>query len=138
MTQSDVRANTPHAPKLENQNPLIQELLVYTKKFHTESLDWLPSGIDGVTYKTVDGDMTAGKSVVIYHFDAGSVVPAHSHTHSDELGYVIDGDFIEDGVTYHAGSMFAAPAGTVHGEHRTATGCTVMFVLSDTLDFVTA
>jgi hypothetical protein len=26
----------------------------------------------------------------------------------------------------------------VHGEHRTQTGCTVMFVLSDTLDFIPA
>ena len=111
---------------------------MYTKTFHSNSLEWQPSGIDGVTFKTLDGDMTAGKSVVVYHFDAGSVVPAHSHTHSDELGYVLDGDFIEGGVAYHAGSVFAAPAGTVHGEHRTNTGCTVMFVLSDTLDFVTA
>ena len=111
---------------------------MYTKMFHTNSLEWQPSGIDGVTYKTIDGDMTTGKSVVIYHFDAGAVVPAHSHTHSDELGYVLDGDFIEGGVTYHAGSVFAAPAGTVHGEHRTATGATVRFGLSDTLDFVNA
>jgi hypothetical protein len=48
MTHLNVRANTPHAPTLENRNPTIQELPMYTKKFHTESLDWLPSGIDGV------------------------------------------------------------------------------------------
>jgi quercetin dioxygenase-like cupin family protein len=116
----------------------IQETTMYTKTFHSNSIDWQPSGIDGVTFKSLDGDMTTGKSVVVYHFDAGSVVPAHSHTQSDELGYVLDGDFIENGVSYHSGSVFAAPAGTVHGEHRTQTGCTVMFVLSDTLDFIPA
>ncbi len=111
---------------------------MYSKIFHTTSLEWQPSGIDGVTFKTIDGDMTTGKSVVLYHFEPGSVVPAHTHTQSDELGYVLEGEFIEGGVAYHAGSVFSAPAGTVHGEHRTNTGATVMFVLSDTLDFVMA
>lgn len=111
---------------------------MYTKSFHADSLEWQPSGIDGVHFKVLDGDLATSASVVVYRFDAGSTVPAHLHTKADEVAYVLNGDFIEDGVTYEAGSVFAAPAGTVHGEHRTATGCTVMFVLSKELDFIPA
>lgn len=111
---------------------------MYTKNFHADSLEWQPSGIEGVHFKVLDGDLATTAAVVVYRFDAGSVVPAHSHTKADEVAYVLDGDFIENGVTYKAGSVFAAPAGTVHGEHRTVNGATVMFVLSRELDFIPA
>jgi quercetin dioxygenase-like cupin family protein len=111
---------------------------MYTKCFHADSIDWQPSGIDGVHFKVLDGDLATSAAVVVYRFDAGSTVPAHSHTKADEVAYVLDGDFIENGVTYKAGSVFAAPAGTVHGEHRTVNGATVLFVLSRELDFIPA
>jgi quercetin dioxygenase-like cupin family protein len=111
---------------------------MYTKSFHTDSLEWTPSGIDKVDFKVLDGELATTASVVVYRFGPGSVVQAHSHTHADEWAYVMDGDFIENGITYKAGSMFTAPAGTVHGEHKTVNGCTVMFVLSKGLDFVPA
>ncbi|MCR6666704.1 MAG: cupin domain-containing protein [Methyloversatilis sp.] len=60
----------------------------------------------------------------------------HLHTEADEVAYVLDGEFIENGRRYGPGAVFAAPAGTVHGPHETDTGCTVMFMLSKTLDFV--
>lgn len=111
---------------------------MYTKSFHTDTLEWTPSGIADVDYKVLDGDLATSAAVVVYRFGPGSVVQAHSHTVADEVAYVLDGDFIENGVTYKAGSVFTAPAGTVHGEHRTTNGCTVMFVLSRELDFIPA
>ena len=111
---------------------------MYTNSFHTDSIAWTPTGLEGVESKTIDGDMATTKAVAIYRFAPGCVVQAHLHTKADEVAYVLDGDFIEDGITYNAGSVFTAPAGTVHGEHRTKTGCTVMFVLSRELDFIPA
>ena len=111
---------------------------MYTKSFHADSIEWQPSGIDGVHFKVLDGDPATCAAVTIYKFDPGSVVPAHHHTKADEVAYVLEGEFIEGGVTYKAGSVFTAPAGTVHGEHRTQTGSTVMFVLSRELDFIPA
>ena len=109
---------------------------MYTKQFHADSIDWIPSGIEGVNYKILDGDPATMASVVVYKFEPGSVVPHHLHTQADEVAYVLDGEFIEGGVAYKAGSVFAAPAGTTHGPHETKTGATVLFVLSQQLDFV--
>ncbi|MBU0604246.1 MAG: cupin domain-containing protein [Gammaproteobacteria bacterium] len=109
---------------------------MYAKQFHANALDWQPSGIDGVNFKVLDGDPASGPSVVVYRLDPGSVIPAHRHTESDEVAYVLDGDFIEGDTTHEAGSVFAAPAGVEHGAHRTESGCTVLFVLSRQLDFV--
>jgi len=111
---------------------------VYTKNFHADSIEWQPSGIDGVHFKVLDGDLATGAAVTVYKFDPGSVVPAHFHTKADEVAYVLEGDFVENGATYSAGSVFAAPAGTVHGEHRTVNGAVVLFVLSRELDFIPA
>jgi quercetin dioxygenase-like cupin family protein len=111
---------------------------MYAKQFHASTLDWQPSGIDGVDFKVLDGDPASGPSVVVYRFEPGSSVPAHRHTDADEVAYVLDGDFIEAGAVHEAGSVFAAPAGVEHGAHRTENGCTVLFVLSRQLDFVTS
>lgn len=111
---------------------------MYTKEFHADSLDWLPSGIDGVNFKVIDGEVATTASTVLYKFDAGSSVQSHLHTQADEIAYVLDGQFIENGKTYGPGSVFTAPAGTTHGPHSTDTGCTVMFVLSKGLDFIPA
>jgi quercetin dioxygenase-like cupin family protein len=110
---------------------------MYTKEFHADALAWQPSGIDGVHFKVLDGDPATTASVVVYKFDPGSTVPAHMHTHADEVAYVLEGNFIENDKSYGPGSVFAAPAGTSHGPHNTQTGSTVMFVLSRELDFVT-
>lgn len=109
---------------------------MYTKAFHADSLEWQPSGIEGVDFKVLDGEVATTASTVIYKFGAGSQVPAHLHTQADEVAYVLDGQFIENGKTYGPGSVFAAPAGTSHGPHTTDTGCTVMFILSKGLDFI--
>lgn len=111
---------------------------MYTKSFHSDSIDWTPAGLEGVEFKTIDGDLATTAAVAIYRFAPGCVVVPHLHSVTDELAYILDGDFIEDGVTHRAGSVFKAPAGTVHGEHRTKDGCTIMFVFSRELDFVPA
>ncbi len=109
---------------------------MYTKEFHVDSLEWQPSGIDGVHFKVLDGEVATTASTVVYKFDPGSTVPEHLHTQADEVAYVLDGEFIENGKSYGPGSVFSAPAGIAHGPHTTRTGCTVLFVLSKGLDFI--
>lgn len=109
---------------------------MYTTQFHADDLSWQANGIDGVHYKVLNGNPAEGPSVVVYRFDPGSAVQNHLHTEADEVAYVLEGEFIENGRRYGPGAVFAAPAGTAHGPHETDTGCTVMFMLSKTLDFV--
>lgn len=111
---------------------------MYTRQFHADTIDWQASGIEGVHFKVLDGDPASSASVVVYKFDPGSTVQTHHHTQADELAYVLDGQFIENGKIHPAGSVFGAPAGTQHGPHTTDTGCTVLFVLSRELDFIAA
>ncbi|WP_374337629.1 cupin domain-containing protein [Methyloversatilis sp.] len=109
---------------------------MYPIQFHADELAWQDSGIAGVRFKILDGNPAERASVVLYRFEPGSVVAQHLHTGADELAYVLEGAFIEDERIYGAGAVFAAPAGSGHGPHRTDSGCTVMFVLSAALDFV--
>jgi hypothetical protein len=52
--------------------------------------------------------------------------------------FVVEGDFIEDGVSHGPGTFFAGPAGSIHGPHRTRTGCVLLTTFSAELDFVAA
>jgi anti-sigma factor ChrR (cupin superfamily) len=68
----------------------------------------------------------------------GASISAHSHTRAEETVYVLEGDFVEDGVAYGAGSFFAGAAGIPHGPHRTVGGCVLLTTFSGPLDFVLA
>jgi quercetin dioxygenase-like cupin family protein len=44
-------------------------------------------------------DSTGGMCGMI-RMEAGSSIPAHSHMHADHAVFVIEGDLIDEGVTY--------------------------------------
>jgi hypothetical protein len=48
---------------------------------------------------------------------------------------VLEGDFVEAGMTYGPGTFFAGKAGTTHGPHHSVGGCTVLTHFSAELDF---
>lgn len=56
----------------------------------------------------------------------GSTIPAHIHEHIAEVLYIIDGDFINEGKQYPAGTSLHVKAGQVHGPHTTEKGCNVL------------
>lgn len=109
---------------------------MYEKQFHADELAWQATGIDGVEFKVLDGDPGTGPSFVMYRFAPGSVVPEHFHSKAAEVAYVLEGELIEAGKPCKAGTVFTASAGVSHGPHETRTGCTVVFALSEQLDFV--
>lgn len=73
---------------------------------------------------------------VLTRFEPGAIIPEHSHTRADESGFVVEGEFDEDGETYGPGSNFFGRAGTRHGPLLTPAGCTVLTHFSAELDFV--
>jgi redox-sensitive bicupin YhaK (pirin superfamily) len=71
-----------------------------------------PSGFDGVA-RTREGDITLAVrnanytlGPVMLHLDLkpGAAVPAHSHKGMSEALYVVEGDFINEGKQYDAGT----------------------------------
>ena len=49
---------------------------------------------------------------------------------------MIEGDLIEEGVTYGPGSFLVAKAGTPHGPHGTSGGCVLLSTCFGMPDFV--
>ena len=86
----------------------------------------LPIGFTGVTVRVLhhgDEDERPGR----HHWMApGAVIPEHWHSESDETVFVLDGEFVEAGVTYGPGTFFYGKAGKPHGPHTSSTGCTVL------------
>ena len=58
-----------------------------------------------------------------------------SNSGAEENCCDIDGDFVEAGVSHGPGAFFAGKAGTTHGAHHSAGGCTVLTHFSAELDF---
>jgi len=108
---------------------------MYSIKVNESEIDWSPLELPGVSMKILNKDESTGAMAVLTRMEAGAAIPAHFHTHADETVYVLTGDFIEDGVSHGPGSYFAGKAGTPHGPHKTASGCTVLTHFSAELDF---
>jgi anti-sigma factor ChrR (cupin superfamily) len=111
---------------------------MYDTKTDTSLLNWSPLDFPGVFMKVLHQDEVTGGMTVMTRISSGSSIPAHSHTNANETVYVVEGDFIEDGVRYGPGSFFVGRAGTTHGPHRSSGGCVLLTTFSSALDFVLA
>ena len=120
---------------------------MYETKTDTSALAWSPTGWPGVFMKMLQqvepaGGATGGATgggggmIGMMRMEAGSSIPAHRHTHADQAVFVIEGDLIEEGVTYGPGSFLVAKAGTPHGPHNSAGGCVLLSTYFGPPDFV--
>ena len=111
---------------------------MYQTKTDTAAIDWSPLDFAGVSMKVLHQDAATGGMTVMTRMASGASIPAHRHTHADETVFVVEGDFVEDGVSYGPGSFFVGRAGTDHGPHRSSGGCILLTTFSAGLDFVLA
>lgn len=109
---------------------------MYQTKTDTSTLASSPLDFEGVSMKVLQQNEQTGGVTILLRMEPGSSIPAHHHTHADETAFVIEGDFVENGVSYGRGSFFAGRAGTPHGPHGTSRGCVLLITFSATLDFV--
>ena len=107
---------------------------MYQKIVDASTLDEQPLEVDGVSIRILHRDET-GALAVVTRMRPGATIPAHWHSKADETVYVLEGDFIEDGVTYGPGNYFVGAARTVHGPHSTRIGCILLTHFSAELDF---
>lgn len=86
-----------------------------------ENASWVPGPYPGVSLKVLHKNPETGGVTVLRRFDAGVLVPAHTHPEANETAYVLEGEWEESGVVYRAGSCFFAPRGVRHGPHMALT-----------------
>lgn len=95
-----------------------------------------PNTIGTVTLKVLNSDESFGPAVALLRMEPGSEIPRHLHEHTTELSYVLEGDFINEGIAYSKGTEISIKPMTAHGPHTTKTGCSVLVTFSypSTLD----
>ena len=83
-----------------------------------------------VTLKVLNSEQSLGPAVALLRMEPGSEIPRHLHERTTETSYVLDGDFINEGISYPKGTEFNVKPNTVHGPHTTKTGCSVLVTFS--------
>ena len=86
--------------------------------------------------KVLQQAASGGGMTGMMRMEAGSSIPAHRHTDADQSVLVIEGDLVEEGVTYGPGSFLVAKAGTPHGPHGSTGGCVLLSTYFGPPDFV--
>jgi quercetin dioxygenase-like cupin family protein len=61
----------------------------------------------------------------------GAIIPAHLHKGMAEALYVVEGDFINEGKQYQAGTSLHFMAGKRHGPHTTKNGCKLLVLWTE-------
>jgi quercetin dioxygenase-like cupin family protein len=76
---------------------------------------------NGVLAQLLNIDGEKGIVTTVIHIKPGARIPAHDHNDGAEAHYVLEGDFINDGVVYGPGTFITHPKGVVHGPHESKT-----------------
>ena len=108
---------------------------MYETKLDTSALAWSAENA-GMSMKMLHQDESSGAMTAMTRLAAGSSIPAHSHTYADQTVFVLEGDLIDDGVSYGPGSFFVVKAGSPHGPHGTSGGCVLLTTYNGRPDFV--
>ena len=108
---------------------------MYEIKLNASDLAWSAEN-SGISMKVLHQNESSGAMTAMTRLAAGSSIPAHSHTRADQTVFVIEGDLIDDGISYGPGSFFVVKAGSPHGPHRTSGGCVLLTTYSGPPDFV--
>jgi quercetin dioxygenase-like cupin family protein len=69
-----------------------------------------------------NANFTLGPVMLHITMQPGAVIPAHLHKGMAEAVYVAEGDFINEGKQYQAGTSLHFKAGNAHGPHPTKNG----------------
>jgi anti-sigma factor ChrR (cupin superfamily) len=98
---------------------------------NVNALDAIPFPIPGATpggvkATLVNVDAARGLVTTIIHIAPGALIPAHYHNDGAEAHFVLEGDFINAGVSHGPGAFVTHPVGVVHGPHESKGGCKIL------------
>ena len=89
-----------------------------------------PSGGD-ITLAVRSANYTLGPVMLHLAMKPGAVIPSHLHKNVAEVLYIVDGDFINEGKSYTAGTTLHIKAGMPHGPHSTKGGCKLLVLWTE-------
>ena len=106
----------------------------FTQTVEASKIEAIPAPFPKIkgdaTVKVLNSDQSLGPAVALLRMEPGSEIPRHLHERTTEMGYVLDGDFINEGISYPQGTEFNIKPNTVHGPQTTKTGCSVLVTFS--------
>jgi len=106
----------------------------FTQTVETSKTEAIPAPFPNTkgtaTLKVLNSDQSLGPAVALLRMEPGSEIPRHLHERTTETSYVLDGDFINAGISYPKGTEFNITPNTIHGPHTTKTGCSVLVTFS--------
>jgi anti-sigma factor ChrR (cupin superfamily) len=106
----------------------------FTQTVETSKTEAIPAPFPNTkgtaTIKVLNSDQSLGPAVALLRMEPGSEIPRHLHERTTETSYVLDGDFINEGISYPKRTEFNVKPNTVHGPHTTKTGCSVLVTFS--------
>ena len=82
------------------------------------------------TLKILNSDQSLGPALAQLRMEPDSEIARHLHERTTEILYVLEGDFVENGISYPPGTEFNAKPMSVHGPHTTKHGCVVLIMFS--------
>jgi anti-sigma factor ChrR (cupin superfamily) len=112
----------------------------FTQTVETSKIQAVPAPFPNTkgtaTIQVLNSDQSLGPAVVVLRMEPGSEIARHLHEQTTEMSYVLDGDFVNEGISYLAGMEWNIKPMTAHGPHTTQYGCTVLVTFSypSTLD----
>ena len=106
----------------------------FTRTVETSEIEAIaapfPNTKGTVTIKVLNSDQSMGPAVVLLRMEPGSEIARHLHERTIETSYVLDGEFINEGITYPVGTEWNVKPMMAHGPHTTKTGCSVLVTFS--------
>src|SRR5262245_66160394 len=84
-----------------------------------------------ISLKVRNVNYTLGPVMVHLDMSPGAVIPAHLHKGMAEALYVVEGDFINEGKQYPAGTSLHFKAGKEHGPQSTKNGCKLLVLWTE-------
>ena len=106
----------------------------FTRTVETSEIEAIaapfPNSKGTMTIKVLNSDQSLGPAVVLLRMEPGSEIARHLHERTIETAYVLEGEFINEGIAYPAGTEWNVKPLMAHGPHTTRTGCSVLLTFS--------
>jgi anti-sigma factor ChrR (cupin superfamily) len=111
-----------------------ENVMSFTQTVEASKIEAIPAPFPktkgNATLKVLNSEQSLGPAVALLRMEPGSEIARHLHEQTTETGYVLDGDFINEGISYPKGTEFNIKPNTIHGPHTTKTGCSVLITFS--------
>ena len=87
-----------------------------------------------VTLQVLNADPSQGPALLRVVMPPGAEIPRHYHAGQAETIYILEGEFVDEGRPYHAGTELNVKPGREHGPHTTHTGVTFLSMFTGNVD----